>query len=66
MARHFLLGEVATILGRRPHQITYLITSGQVPEPERRLANKRLFTELGCQRGWQGGSRLSRTGPPRA
>jgi hypothetical protein len=45
MARHYLLGEVGKILGCRPHQITYLITSGQVPEPERRIANKRLFAE---------------------
>jgi len=44
MARHYLLGEVARILGSRPHQITYLITTGQFPEPERRIANKRLFT----------------------
>lgn len=45
MNQHFLLGEVARILGRRPHQIAYLITTGQVPEPERRIANKRLFSE---------------------
>jgi len=45
MQQHYLLGEVARILGRRPHQIAYLITTGQVPEPEQRLANKRLFTE---------------------
>jgi hypothetical protein len=50
MTQQFLLGEVAKILGRRPHQITYLITSGQVPEPERRIANKRLFTELDVAR----------------
>jgi hypothetical protein len=45
MHRQFLLGEVAKILGRRPHQIAYLLTTRQVPEPERRIANKRIFTE---------------------
>ena len=45
MTKHYLLGEVATILGCRPHQIDYLLKSRQVPEPERRIANKRLFTE---------------------
>jgi hypothetical protein len=45
MQNHFLLGEVARILSRRPHQIAYLVTTGQVPEPERRIANKRLFAE---------------------
>jgi|GEM_PF-1444349 len=50
MTKQYLLGEVAKILGRRPHQITYLITSGQAPEPERRLANKRLFSESDVSR----------------
>ena len=45
MTHHFLLGEAAKILGRRPHQVAYSVTSGRVPEPERRIANKRLFSE---------------------
>lgn len=45
MTRQYLLGEVATILACRPHQIDYLLKTRQVPEPERRIANKRLFTE---------------------
>lgn len=45
MTKHYLLGEVAKILGCRPHQIDYLLKTRQVPEPERRLANKRLFSE---------------------
>jgi len=45
MTRQYLLGEVATILACRPHQIDYLLKTRQVPEPERRLANKRLFIE---------------------
>ena len=40
----YLLGEVARILNRRPHQISYLLTSGQAREPERRIANERLFS----------------------
>jgi len=45
MMQHFLLGDVAKILACRPHQIDYLLKTRQVPEPERRIANKRLFTE---------------------
>ncbi len=50
MTQNFLLGEAAKILGRRPHQVAYSVTSGQVPEPEQRIANKRLFTELDIRR----------------
>jgi hypothetical protein len=50
MKKQYLLGEVAKILGCRPHRITYLITSGQAPEPERRIANKRLFSEADVSR----------------
>lgn len=45
MTQHYLLGEVAKILGCRPHQIDYQLKTRQVPEPERRIANKRLFSE---------------------
>jgi hypothetical protein len=44
MTKHYLLGEVARILGRRPHQIDYLLKTRQVPEPSQRIANKRLFS----------------------
>lgn len=44
MTQHYLLGEVAKILACRPHQIDYLLKTRQVPEPERRIANKRLFS----------------------
>src|SRR4051794_21720274 len=50
MQQQFLLGEVAKILGCRPHQIDYQLRTRQVPEPEQRLANKRLFTEQDVQR----------------
>lgn len=38
-----LLKDVARQLGKRPHQITYPITSGQIPEPDLRIDNKRIF-----------------------
>lgn len=44
MREHYVLGEVARILGRRPHQIVYPITTGKIPEPESRVAGRRLFT----------------------
>ena len=43
MKEHFLLGEVAKVLGRKPHQIVHLLTTGKIPEPQVRIANKRLF-----------------------
>jgi hypothetical protein len=42
--KHYVLAEVAKLLGRRPHQIIYLLTSGQIPEPAQRIANRRLFS----------------------
>jgi hypothetical protein len=45
MKQHYLLGEVSKVLGRQPHHVTHVLTTGKVPEPEQRLANKRLFTE---------------------
>jgi hypothetical protein len=50
MTRQYLLGEVAKILACRPHQIDYLLKTRQVPEPERRIANKRLFSEVDVSR----------------
>ncbi len=38
-----LLGDVAKTLHVPPHRITYLLTSGQVPEPGLRLGNRRIF-----------------------
>jgi hypothetical protein len=38
-----LLSDVARLLRRRPHQIVYLLTSRQVPEPALRLGNRRVF-----------------------
>jgi len=44
MEKHFLLGDVARILDRTPHQIVHLLTSGKLPEPEQRIGNRRLFS----------------------
>jgi hypothetical protein len=44
MEKHYLLGEVAKVLGRKPHHITHVLTTGKIPEPQTRIANKRLFT----------------------
>ncbi len=41
---YYLLGDVSRILRRPPHQIVYLLTTRQVPEPAVRLGNRRLFT----------------------
>ena len=43
MKEHYLLGEVSRVLGRKPHQIVHLLTSGKIPEPQVRISNKRLF-----------------------
>ena len=44
MEKHYLLGEAAKILRRKPHQMVHLLTTGKIPEPEQRISNKRLFT----------------------
>lgn len=44
MREHYLLSEVAKVLGKRPHQITYPIVTGKIEEPATRIAGKRLFT----------------------
>ena len=41
--RHYILSDVARILGKKPHQVTYALTSRAVPEPEQRVASRRLF-----------------------
>ena len=41
--RYMLLGDVTRRLRCKPHQIVYLLTTGQVPEPAR-LGNRRVFT----------------------
>jgi hypothetical protein len=41
--RHYLLADVAKVLRKKAYQITYALTSRQVPEPQLRVANKRVF-----------------------
>jgi hypothetical protein len=43
MREHFLLGEVAKALGRKPYHVTHVLTTGKVSEPALRIGNKRLF-----------------------
>ncbi len=45
-----LLGDVSRLLHRRPHQIVYLLSSRQVPEPALRLGNRRVFTAQDVER----------------
>jgi hypothetical protein len=43
MRDHFLLGEVAKVVGRKPHQIVHLLTTGKIREPKARIANGEIF-----------------------
>ena len=47
---YFTLGQVARLLGKRPHLVVYAITSGHVPEPAMRIGNKRVFGEADTER----------------
>jgi DNA-binding transcriptional MerR regulator len=47
---HFLLGDLARLLDCKPHQITYLLTSRQVPEPALRIGGRRMFTAEDVER----------------
>lgn len=40
----YSIREVAKILKKQPYQITYLLETGQVPEPKVRLGNRRAFS----------------------
>lgn len=43
MNKHWSLNDVARLLGKKPYQVAYALSVGQVPEPELRIANKRVF-----------------------
>ena len=43
MNQHLSLSDAARLLNVKPYQIAYAISVGQVPEPELRVANKRVF-----------------------
>jgi len=46
----YLLKDVAQKLGKRPHQIVYALTSGQVPEVRLKVAGRRLFQPADIRR----------------
>lgn len=45
----YLLSDAARLLGCKPHRITYLLTSQQVPEPKR-IGGRRMFGRNDLQR----------------
>lgn len=50
MDKLYLLNDVARLMKKRPHQITYAITSGLLPEPEMRIGGRRVFLDEDLQR----------------
>jgi DNA-binding transcriptional MerR regulator len=50
MGKMYLLSDVARLMNKRPHQITYAITSGLLPEPKVRMGGRRVFQEEDVQR----------------
>jgi hypothetical protein len=40
MSKLYLLSDVARLMRKRPHQITYAITSGLLPEPKVRMGGR--------------------------
>lgn len=49
MNRLYSLKDAAAILQKQPYQITYVLTTGKVPEPQR-IGGKRVFTSEDLQR----------------
>jgi hypothetical protein len=50
MRQHWSLKDVARLLKKKPYQVAYALSVGQVPEPELRIANKRVFQREDVQR----------------
>ncbi len=44
MDDRYVLSDVSRILGKKPHQVAYALTSRAVQEPEQRVANRRVFS----------------------
>ncbi|HEY7328060.1 MAG TPA: MerR family transcriptional regulator [Gemmataceae bacterium] len=42
--QHYILHEVARAVGRKPYQIAYMISNGELDEPKLRIGNRRIFT----------------------
>lgn len=43
--QHYILHEVAKAVGRKPYQIAYMISNGELDEPKLRIGNRRIFTQ---------------------
>jgi len=50
MQTFYSTGQLARMLGLRPHQIEYAHASGQLPEPEMRFLGKRVYSETDVAR----------------
>ena len=44
MNEHYILSEVARAVGRKPYQIAYMISNGELDEPKLRIGNRRIFS----------------------
>ncbi len=42
--QHYILHQVARTVGRKPYQIAYMISNGELDEPKLRIGNRRIFT----------------------
>jgi DNA-binding transcriptional MerR regulator len=66
MSKMYLLSDVARLMRKRPHQITYAITSGLLPEPKVRMGGRRVFQDEDIERIAQYfGIRLKKEAPCR-
>jgi DNA-binding transcriptional MerR regulator len=50
MGKLYLLSDVVRLVRKRPHQITYAITSGLLPEPQVRIGGRRIFQDEDIER----------------
>ena len=50
MNQHLSLSEVARLLKVKPYQVAYALSVGLVPEPDVRIANKRVSQRKDVQR----------------
>lgn len=48
--QYYSLSDVAKLLKKQPYQITYTIVTKKVPEPQFRIAGKRLFNDIDIER----------------
>ena len=42
--QHYILHEVARAVGRKPYQLAYMISNGELDEPKLRIGNRRIFS----------------------